>query len=477
MEQHQSNSSNPKKKLHMANNQQSQSVAVVMVPMPAQGHLNQLLHLSHRLSSTANLPVYYIGAAIHIRQAKLRLHGWDPSSTPNNINFHEFPTPHFQNPQPDHHAPTIFPIQIFPSVSATINNLRAPVFAFVNDLSKMYKKVVVIYDSLMSYVVQDIDSITNTELYGFWSLSAITLFFLQWHKMGRPDNLPGEAYSILKQIPDPDGLFPPEFQTLRASRKINVSGVIYNSNRVIEGLYLDLLGKGTSKQWAIGPFNPIQVNNYHSGITRHECLDWLDKQELDSVIFVSFGTTTSFSDEQIQELAIGFEKSRQKFIWALREADKGDIFSGETRKPVLPDGFEGRVKGRGIVVREWAPQLEILGHFATGGFMSHCGWNSCMESMSMGVPIATWPVHSDQPVNAVLVTKSLKIGVEVKSWERRDEVVSSGVVERAVRRLMDSEEGDEMRKRAKELRDGMKSGIRNKEMDLFVNHITSKSKL
>ncbi|GFP87757.1 zeatin o-glucosyltransferase [Phtheirospermum japonicum] len=472
----------------MANDKESQAIAVVMVPMPAQGHLNQLLHLSHRLASTAIVPVYYIGAATHIRQAKLRLHGWDLSSISNNINFHEFPTPHFQNPQPDPHAPTNFPVQIIPSILTTINNLRGPVFAFVNDLSIKYKKVVIIYDSLMASVVQDIYSIPNAESYRFWSLSAITLYFLHWHTAGRPDNLPAEAYSILKELPAPDGLFHPEVQTLRASRKNRISGVIYNSSVLIEGLYLDLLANGTAKQWAIGPFNPIKINTYpekkndSSRIIRHECLDWLDKQGPNSVIFVSFGTTTSISDEQIKELAIGLEKSQQKFIWVLREADKGDIFSGETRKPVLPDGFEGRVKKRGIVVRDWAPQLEVLGHSATGGFMSHCGWNSCMESISMGVPIATWPMHSDQPVNAALVTKGLRIGVEVKDWACGDEVVSSGVVESAVRKLMGSEEGDEMRKRAKELGDAVKQsvmdgGISRKEMDSFITHITVKSKL
>ena len=72
---------------------------------------------------------------------------------------------------------------------------------------------------------------------------------------------------------------------------------------------------------------------------------------------------------------------------------------------------EERTKGKGMVVREWVPQVKILGHPSTGGFMSHCGWNSCVESISMGVPIAAWPMHADQPFNAVLITKVLKVGV------------------------------------------------------------------
>ncbi|KAL3625553.1 hypothetical protein CASFOL_031007 [Castilleja foliolosa] len=460
----------------MASHKDSQ-VAVVMVPLPAQGHLNQLLHLSCRLVSAANLPVYYIGSATHIRQAKLRAH----SLVSNNIKFHEFQTPSFENPEPNPNAQFKFPSQLFPSITSSIN-LRAPVFAFLNDLSTKYKRIVVIYDSLMAYVVQDIDSIQNADSYCFVSISAVALYFFTWQVAGRPDLPDEKARSILNEIPSLDGTFPTEFgefMSLQRESRKNDAGNIHNSSRLIEGMFLDLVDEArkneTGKQFVIGPFNPVEINS--SRIARHKCLDWLDRQGSNSVIFISFGTTSSISDEQIIELAVGLEKSEQKFIWVLREADKGDIFSGETRKPILPDGFEGRVKRRGIVVREWAPQLEILGHFATGGFMSHCGWNSCMESISMGVPIATWPMHSDQPMNAVLVTKLLKVGVEVQDWACRDEVVSSGVVERAVRKLMDSEEGDEMRKRAKELGDSvkksvMKGGISSDEMDSFISDIT-----
>ncbi|KAL3623746.1 hypothetical protein CASFOL_032562 [Castilleja foliolosa] len=462
----------------MANQSESQdAVAVVMVPFPAQGHLNQLLHLSRLILSSASLPVFYVGAATHIRQAKLRLHGWDLSNhISGNINFHQFPTPSFQNPQPDPHAASKFPTQMIPSFSAS-TNLRDPVFQFVKNLSQKYKRVVVIYDSMMAYVVQDIDSIKNAEVYCFWSISAFALFFFQWDRAGRPDLPFEQAQSILKTFPGPDDFFSPEFvpfRTMNYSSRKCFSGDIYNSSRVIEGLYLDLLETGAEKKWAIGPFNPVEFKNDSS---RHKCLDFLDNHVIDSVIFVSFGTTTSISDEQITELAIGLEKSEHNFIWVLRDADKGDIFTGEIRKPVLPDGFEERVNKRGIIVRDWAPQLEILGHRSTGGFMSHCGWNSCSESISMGVPIATWPMHSDQPMNAVLVTKALRIGVEVKDWDCRDEIVSSSVVESAVRKLMGSKEGDEMRRRAKELGDGVKKsvmegGVRSEEMDSFISHIT-----
>lgn len=108
--------------------------------------------------------------------------------------------------------------------------------------------------------------------------------------------------------------------------------------------------------------------------------------------------------------------------------------------------------------------------------MSHCGWNSCNESISMGVPIASWPMHSDQPRNTVLITKVLKIGIVVRAWENRGELVSAVRIENAVRTLMRSAEGDELRQRAAELSGAVKKSVMNgsshKEMDSFVAHIT-----
>ncbi|KAK4392481.1 Zeatin O-glucosyltransferase [Sesamum angolense] len=438
-------------------------VAVVMVPLSAQGHLNQLLHLS-RLVSAASIPVYYIGYATHIRQAKLRVHGWNPSTTAN-IHFQEFPPTPFRNPQPDPNQSKKFPSQLLPSVCATLH-LRDPFYKFV----KFF-----IYDSY-------IGSLQNTESYCFRCIPAFTMYSFHW-KPPEADDVPAEAAAVLKEIPGLDGCFSPEFDEFRriqnGSRKI-FSGDIYNSSRAIEGFYLDFIAErkitGTENLWAVGPFNPVVFPEKKGSRTRHECLDWLDRQSPNSVIFVSFGTTSSLSNEQVQELAFGLERSKQKFVWVVRDADKGDIFTGQVRKSELPEGLEERVKERGFIVRDWAPQLEILGHPSTAGFMSHCG-NSCIESISMGVPIATWPMHSDQPINAVFVTKVLRIGMEVKDWARRDEVVPSSSVENAVRRLMASEEGDEMRKRAQELgaavrNSVMEGGSSSKEMDSFITHIT-----
>ncbi|KAI8538023.1 hypothetical protein RHMOL_Rhmol09G0068400 [Rhododendron molle] len=104
-----------------------------------------------------------------------------------------------------------------------------------------------------------------------------------------------------------------------------------------------------------------------------------------------------------------------------------------------------------MVVRDWAPQVEILGHPSTGGFMSHCGRNSCLESITMGMPMAAWPMHSDQPKNAFLVTDILRVGLPVNTWKQREETVTSSTIAKVVQNLISSKEGEEIRKRAEEL--------------------------
>ncbi|XWS66320.1 hypothetical protein CRYUN_Cryun05aG0189700 [Craigia yunnanensis] len=456
---------------------QENSVAVVMVPFPAQGHLNQLLHLS-RIILSYGIPVHYVGTSTHNHQAKVRIHGWDPVAV-SGLHFHDCQVPPFLSPPPNPNAEIKFPSHLQPCFDGC-RHLREPVTELLRMLSSQARKVIIIHDSMMGSVVQELGSIPNAESYAFHTVSAFSLFFYVWESMGKPEvnaEMPDEG-----DVPSLEGCFTNDFLEFIALQyqylNVNV-GNIYNTSKVIEGTYLELLGETMrgKQNWALGPFNPVRIPEKNSSATRHYCLEWLDKQAKNSVLYVSFGTTTTMDDGQIKELAIGLRRSNQKFIWVLRDADRGNVFSGEVRRPELPKGYEDSVKDMGLVVRDWAPQLEILAHPATGGFMSHCGWNSCMESTTMGVPIGAWPMHSDQPRNAVLITKLLKVGIAVKDWAHRDEIVTAPIVEGAVKRLMASKEGDDIRKRAAELGGAVRQSVcegevSRQEWDSFITRIT-----
>ncbi|PON32443.1 UDP-glucuronosyl/UDP-glucosyltransferase [Trema orientale] len=462
---------------HHENQSFSSSVVVVMVPFPAQSHLNQLLQFAHVVSSY-DIPVHYVGSSLHNSQVKSR--SSNPLHHLTKIHFHDFQIPFLPYPPPNFCSKTRFPENMIPCFEAS-KHLRQPVASLLRSLSPTTERLVVVYDLLMASVVQDVVSLRNAESYTFTCASAFAAFAFRCEALGRKDRVP------VKVLPSADSCLPSAVQDFVSSQEkmsFSKAGKLYNSCRAIEGSFIDVLAandkiSGKKKTWAVGPLHQTTVSKELSGRDKR-LLEWLDKQVPNSILYISFGTTTSFSDEENRELALGLELSGVKFIWVLRDADKADIFSNEGRRPPqLPDGFEERVKGMGMVVREWVAQVEILGHPSTGGFMCHCGWNSCVESLSVGVPIVAWPMHSDQPMNALLVTDLLKVGVVIMEWRQINKLVSKYMISKAVRRLMASKEGGEIMKRADAMGEAVKRSVAeggdcSLERDSFVAHITRK---
>ncbi|KAL3324803.1 hypothetical protein AABB24_038749 [Solanum stoloniferum] len=296
---------------------QQHDVVVVVVPLPAQGHLHPALQLSCRLSS-ANIPVYYVSTTAHVRQAHSRAAGWNPLKTPH-LNFIDFPVT-FDVPPPNPDASIKFPSQLVPAFKSSMQ-LRTPVTDLVNKLASISRRVIVVHDFLTSWVVQDVPKIPNTECYCLQTVSAYLMFTYTWEAARPP--VPPEAEVVLKQVPSQDGCAPPEVIEF-ARKQINViqdAGNIYSTSRVIDGMYLDLTEKMSIskdfKNWALGPFNPVNLefDKKETAIDRHYSLEWLDKQPASSVIFVSFGSTTSLSEDEIRELAIGRAGSKSTEIY------------------------------------------------------------------------------------------------------------------------------------------------------------------
>lgn len=190
---------------------------------------------------------------------------------------------------------------------------------------------------------------------------------------------------------------------------------------------------------------------------KHDVLDWLDLQPKESVVYVSFGSGGALTAEQTVELAYGLELTGHRFVWVVRppaENDPSASMFDKTKNQTepldfLPDGFLDRTKDIGLVVRTWAPQEEILAHESTGGFVTHCGWNSVLESIMNGVPMIAWPLYSEQKMNAWMVSEELKIAAQVSVG---DGIVKKEEMVEMVKRVMDEEEGKEMRKNVKELK-------------------------
>ncbi|KAJ1702321.1 hypothetical protein LUZ63_002100 [Rhynchospora breviuscula] len=450
-------------------------VSIVVVPYPAQGHLNQLLHLSIILSSHG-LTVYYAAPRTHIHQARSRLQGW-PASATNSLHFHELPIPPYTSPAPNPNSSVFFPAHLQP-LFEKFKHVQPHLAKLLQSLSATSRRVVVISDFLVSFAATEAAALPNGEPYTFRCTPPSSV--LAW------EGEDGPAGNLIKSFglntPSTEDCTTEEFLAIVAqSKSMPESGMLISTCGVIEGDFLDLfmqqpdlMGK---KLFAIGPLNPTVITETTG--PRHRCLDWLDKQPPGSVLYISFGSNSSISDEQIEQLAIGLLNSDQRFVWVLREADRGDLIAeGEKDwQNKLPPGFIEKIEGKGIIIGDWAPQLEILAHQATAAFMSHCGWNSCIESISMGVPMLAWPMHSDQPWNAVLISSYLKVGVIVRDWSPRKEVLLAVEIEKAVKEVMVHDKGEEIKRRARELKEAVRravgdGGSSNTELLAFINHIT-----
>ncbi|XP_010060171.2 UDP-glycosyltransferase 88B1 [Eucalyptus grandis] len=183
-----------------------------------------------------------------------------------------------------------------------------------------------------------------------------------------------------------------------------------------------------------------------------ESLTWLDSQPRGSVVFLCFGSLGVFSVEQLKEIATGLERSGQRFLWVVRSPthDKNQkaatsAVPDEDLGCLLPEGFLECTKERGLVVKKWAPQVEVLSHPSVGGFVTHCGWNSVLEAVCAGVPMVAWPLYAEQRHNRVLLVQEMRIALPVD--ESADGWVSSEEVEKRVRELMESEEGKMVKER------------------------------
>ncbi|KAG6481094.1 anthocyanidin 5,3-O-glucosyltransferase-like [Zingiber officinale] len=185
---------------------------------------------------------------------------------------------------------------------------------------------------------------------------------------------------------------------------------------------------------------------------RPACLEWLDAQPRGSVIFLCFGSMGSFSVDQLEQIATGLERSGQRFLWVIRAPPSGEGVnlilppSEPDLDALLPEGFLERTKQRGIVVKSWAPQVEVLNHAAVGGFVTHCGWNSVLEAITAGVAMVAWPLYAEQRLNKVFLVDQMKLAVAMEGYDR--EMVTAEEVETKLRWVIESEGGKELRERS-----------------------------
>ncbi|CAN0841957.1 7-deoxyloganetin glucosyltransferase [Linum grandiflorum] len=285
----------------------------------------------------------------------------------------------------------------------------------------------------------------------FVTSSAYASYLTNGYLDTRIDWIPGMEGIPLKYMPsllrttDPnDFMFNFAMEEVENTR--NASAIVFNTFDKLERQFVESLSPTTFPPiYTIGPLHLMDprdstLDSLGSTLWKEDsgCLEWLDRKEPNSVVYVNFGSVAVVTSHQLAEFAWGLANSGKAFLWVIRS----DVLVGG-EYAILPGEFMDEIKERGLLV-SWCPQEKVLKHPSIGGFLTHCGWNSTMESLTSGVPMICWPFFADQQTNCWLVCQKLRVGLEIDSDVKRNEI------DELVRELMDGEKGKEMKQRAME---------------------------
>ncbi|CAO2827423.1 unnamed protein product [Amaranthus hypochondriacus] len=200
--------------------------------------------------------------------------------------------------------------------------------------------------------------------------------------------------------------------------------LILNTFEDLEGTSLSLIRSHCTKLFCIGPLHAQikyklsqqeQTTSFNHSLssnlweTDRSCISWLDPKPQKSVVYVSFGSLTTLTRDQLTEIWAGLVQSNKYFLWVIRP----NLIIGSDTNSSTSDDLLKETEKRGYMVG-WAPQEEVLAHPAIGGFLTHSGWNSTLESIVAGVPMLCWPYFADQQVNSRFVGEVWRIGIDMK---------------------------------------------------------------
>ncbi|PON53999.1 UDP-glucuronosyl/UDP-glucosyltransferase [Trema orientale] len=442
---------------------------VVFISTPAIGMLTPTVefarrvvnHHSGRLSATVLLIPVPQWPTIHSYTQSL------PATSSHNLRFHLLPTMH--PPSPDHFNSYVAHISSL--IEQHKPNVKNAIVSSNESDSESGRRFIGLFVDMFCTTMIDVAVGLQIPSYLFFASPASFLSFMldvtsldsqlsrdsvtELRVRGFVNSVPRSVLptSVLKQG---DGY---SWYLHHGRRFTETKGIIVNTFTELEPFVLDTLS--TSDVPKVYPVGPIMDLNgpaqWHPDRAQQEGITkWLDNQPASSVVFLCFGSMGCLSGPQVKEIALGLERAGFRFLWSLREPPKTRLgLPSEylNLDDALPSGFLERTARMGLgLVCGWVPQVTILAHRAIGGFVSHCGWNSILESLWYGVPIATWPVYAEQQMNALEMVKELGLAIEIRlDYREGSDLVLAEEVEKGIKGLMISD--NEVRAKVKGMKE------------------------
>lgn len=450
----------------------------VFIPLMAPGHLLPMVDMA-KLLARRNVKVTIVTTPLNSIQFQPTIDREIQSGSPIQIQLLPFPNAEAGIPEGCESVDTLPSMDLMDKFPVALSMLQQPLEELCQKLTPLPSCIICDKHILCGADIANKFKVPRILFDGtncFHLLCTHNLYMSKVHEA-----VSGEEKFVVPGLPDrielrksqlPGLLNPGTGQKLNAFREqvkvgeANAYGIVVNSFEELEGEYVKGYQRVTGcKVWCIGPVSLCNKDNLDkaqrgkrkiSSNEESQYLKWLDSWPPSSVIYVCLGSLNRATPEQLIEIGLGLEATKRPFIWVIR----GAYGREEIEKWLVEDGFEERVKGRGLLIKGWAPQMLILSHKAIGTFLTHCGWNSTLEGICAGVPLVTYPLFAEQFYNEKVVVQLVESGVSVgaetavhlgEEEKSRVQVTRENVKDAIEKVMGEGEEQEKIRERARKL--------------------------
>lgn len=440
----------------------------VCVPLPAQGHINPMLKLAKLLHSRG----FHITFLHTVFNYERLIKSKDPDSMKGVENF-IFETVSDGLPPSNPREILDLPV-LCVSMPIHCKNSFRKLIKKLNSSADVPPVTCVVSDGVMSFTLEVAREFNIPEILLFTPSACGMWGYLHFDELLQRGYFPfkdesclsnGYLDTIIDWIPAMEGVRLKDLPTfIRTTNRddimfnynlesvnnaLKTGSLILNTFDELEQDVLDAMKSKFPNIYTIGPLSLLseqiicdaKIESVEASLWNGDdkCLEWLDKRDAGSVVYVNYGSLIIMTPKQLSEFAWGLANSKYSFLWVIRP----NLVHGGTE--IISQDFLDEIKDRGLIL-DWCPQEKVLGHPSVRGFLTHCGWNSSLESISHGVPMICWPFFAEQQTNCHYLCSKWGIGLEIDSDVKREEV------EGLLRELMDGKMGEEMRGKAIELK-------------------------
>ncbi|KAK8571464.1 hypothetical protein V6N12_027553 [Hibiscus sabdariffa] len=456
------------------------SVHVLVIPYPSQGHINPMLQFSKRLSSKGLKPTFATTKFISQTMGPELLLGSD-------IDFNTISDGCDQGGFLEANDINDYLVRLQAAGSRSLTEL------VVKYRNTPHPIDCILYDAFLPWALDVAKQFGLVGAAFFTQACAVNYIYYCAHhgvlslpvsSSAAPIAIPGLPLLELRDMPSfiyVAGSYPSYFEMVLSqfSNVDQADFILVNTFYKLEQEVVDSMSKVmTPPLLTIGPTIPSVYldqklendKDYDLNLFKLDSTSthWLTSKTPGSVVYVSFGSMANLSIDQMEELARGLKKTGFDFLWVVRSSEIAKV----------PDGFAEEMGDRALIAN-WISQTEVLAHEAVGCFFTHGGWNSTIEALCLGVPMVVMPQWTDQTTDAKLVQDVWKVGVRVEVGE--DGIVSRDEIEGCIRQVMEAERGKAMKENAPKWKElsveaVCEGGSSDKNIDGFVSKILTQCK-